>query len=284
MSKTKSKETNTTKNCFFITPIGKNDSPEHKKLTGIMNNILEPVLKSKDYKLEVAHTMDTPGSINDQIFTSIIESELVIVNLSGLNANVMYEVAVRHSFGKPCIMICENGTNLPFDLIADRTIFFDDSIEGSGILKDEILKKIVHLEQDGTHDNPVYRALKKTAIRSESQENSGTNVLIDMLEDLTIRVMNIEGASKQSYSSKNDKKNKSKKYISNSSYNTNSSHISEILRVAKYLRMDLGRKPEISEIAVELDVPIGYIMDVLAISNFEDFVDIDLSSAENYLY
>ena len=131
-----------TKKCFYITPIGEKSSVQYSKLEGLKENVLKPVLKSIGYELEVAHTIDSPGSINDQIFERIVNSELVIVNLTGLNPNVMYELAVRHSFGKPCVMICESDTKLPFDLLEDRTIFFEDTIKGSGELKVDLENKI----------------------------------------------------------------------------------------------------------------------------------------------
>ena len=80
-----------TKKCFYITPIGEKSSVQYSKLEGLKENVLKPVLKSIGYELEVAHTIDSPGSINDQIFERIVNSELVIVNLTGLNPNVMYE-------------------------------------------------------------------------------------------------------------------------------------------------------------------------------------------------
>ena len=91
------------KKCFYITPIGDKTSPQYSKLEGLKDNVLIPVLDSLGYGLEVAHTIDSPGSINDQIFERIVNSELVIVNLTGLNPNVMYGLAVRHSYGKPCV-------------------------------------------------------------------------------------------------------------------------------------------------------------------------------------
>lgn len=109
------KETNL-KKCFFITPIGEKNSNEFKKLKAIVENVLNKVLEKYDYELIIAHEIHSMGSIGDQVFTNIIGADLVISNLSGWNANVMYETAVAHSFGKPTIMICESGTELPFDL------------------------------------------------------------------------------------------------------------------------------------------------------------------------
>ncbi|HFU5916895.1 TPA: hypothetical protein ACH6KR_002476, partial [Enterococcus faecium] len=105
------------------------------------------------------------GSIGDQVFKSIKNASLVISDLTGLNPNVMYETAVAHSFGKPTIIIVENDgdTTLPFDLSSDRAIFYDNSIEGTGNLKNDLESKIKHIEETSVYDNPVLRVMKQAA-------------------------------------------------------------------------------------------------------------------------
>lgn len=178
------------KKCFFITPIGDSKSNEFEKLEGLIENVLNPVLEEKNYEIIVAHTIQNLGSINDQIFRNIIESDLIISNLTGLNANVMYETAVAHSFGKPTIMISESGTNLPFDLKTDRTIFFNDSIKGTGLLKNEILRKITQLEEDSTTDNPIVRVIESSKLKEQlSKETlSGDETIMKLVLDLSQKV------------------------------------------------------------------------------------------------
>ncbi|MEV4926372.1 hypothetical protein [Streptomyces roseoverticillatus] len=61
------------------------------------------------------------GDINEQICRHVIESDLVIADVSGGNPNVMYELGLRHVTGKPTIHIGEAG-QLPFDIASIRTI------------------------------------------------------------------------------------------------------------------------------------------------------------------
>ncbi|HHD7897576.1 TPA: hypothetical protein ACOW36_001705 [Enterococcus faecalis] len=184
------KETNL-KKCFFITPIGEKDSNEYKKLQAIVSNVLNKVLKNHGYGLIVANDIHAIGSIGDQVFTNIIEADLVISNLSGWNANVMYETAVAHSFSIPTIMICERGTQLPFDLINDRTIFFEDTIEGTGMLIDELDKKIPEFQKDVKIDNPVIRVIERKALAENIEGKTDDNsqimrLLLDINDRLDI--------------------------------------------------------------------------------------------------
>ena len=153
------------KTCFFVTPIGKPNSSEFKKMTALLNNVINPIIESYGYEAVVAHKIQEIGSIGDQVFKSIKDASLVISDLTGLNPNVMYETAVAHSFGKPTIIIVENDGNtaLPFDLASDRAIFYENSIEGTGNLKGDLESKVRHIEETSVYDNPVLRVMKQAA-------------------------------------------------------------------------------------------------------------------------
>lgn len=189
------KETNL-KKCFFITPIGEKNSNEFKKLKAIVENVLNKVLEKYDYELIIAHEIHSMGSIGDQLFTNIIGADLVISNLSGWNANVMYETAVAHSFGKPTIMICESGTELPFELINDRTIFFEDTIEGTGALIEELDKKIPKISEDSTADNPVTRVIRRKALEDDLKgETDNDSRILGLLLDMDKRLSMYEDSN-----------------------------------------------------------------------------------------
>ncbi|MBO0427609.1 hypothetical protein JZO82_00390 [Vagococcus fluvialis] len=179
------------KRCFFITPIGSEGSEEYKKLEAIKKNILEPVLESFEIELIVAHDIHEIGSIGDQVFKSILDAKLIVSNMTGLNPNVMYETAVAHSFGIPTIMICENGTKLPFDLTNDRTIFFDNSIEGSGKLMEQLKLKIPKNLGDKKADNPVYRVIDQFASKdfvSQMEDGDPNKHILEALNSIAERM------------------------------------------------------------------------------------------------
>lgn len=237
-----------TKKCFYITPIGEKSSVQYSKLEGLKENVLKPVLKSIGYELEVAHTIDSPGSINDQIFERIVNSELVIVNLTGLNPNVMYELAVRHSYGKPCVMICESDTKLPFDLLAERTIFFEDTIKGSGELKVDLESKIKSA-LDGGNDNPVTRAVTKAAIlEGNSSENEPLKLILSELNLLGKRLDNLEMKNNTDY------QREIHTYSSNIKKNP-SIGMNKYARTYELLSRALEREASPEEVGAELGIP-----------------------------
>jgi hypothetical protein len=50
---------------------------------------------------------------------------LVVADLTDGNANVSYELALRHVVGKPVVQMVAKGQQIPFDVMDTRTISFD---------------------------------------------------------------------------------------------------------------------------------------------------------------
>lgn len=148
------------KKCFVITPIGGPTDSIRRHIDGIIDQAITPALMYK-FDIDVSHRKYEIGSINDKIIESIYKADLVIANLTQLNANVMFELAVRYCFGKPVIVIAEKGTNLPFDIIDQNTIFYINDAMGVGELRDTIVEFESNIDYDCTTYGPIYSSLGK---------------------------------------------------------------------------------------------------------------------------
>lgn len=188
------------KRCFIITPIGNSSDDIRRHTDGIIDAVLEPVLTEFEYRLIVAHRINKTGSINKQVINGIYDADLIIANLTGLNANVMYELAFAHSIGKPTIMIAEDGvTKLPFDISTERTIFCKNDFKGTIELKNLLIDVLTELHKSGEKediiDNPIYSWLN-TSIYEKTIVNklksNGINNDIDAFEYILQRLDNIE--------------------------------------------------------------------------------------------
>jgi hypothetical protein len=77
------------------------------------------------YKPLRADRIHKAGHINAQVLAYIADAPLAVADLTGLNPNVMYELAVRHASGRPVCQLASSETTLPFDISGLRTVFFD---------------------------------------------------------------------------------------------------------------------------------------------------------------
>lgn len=172
-TKTKDKKT-----CFVITPIGDNNSDIRRHIDGIIDQAIVPALGEK-YEIEVAHRKYEIGSINDRVIKSVVEADLVIANLTTTNPNVMYELAIRHSFGKPVIVIAEEGTKLPFDVVVENTIFYLNDPTGASDLKQKLIEYEKPIDLEKKEYGPVYNVINKIPLYNEVE--SGKDVSNDKL-------------------------------------------------------------------------------------------------------
>ena len=174
------------KKCFIITPIGEEGSDTREKAEGVIESIT-PVLDELDFELYVPHRMPQPGSITKQILECILNYDLVVSNLTELNPNVMYELAVRHSTAKPVITIAEFGTKLPFDITTERTIFYSNDMRGVPKLQKELRLSINSINFDQPeYDNPIYRAQRDFKFKEIATEGKDVYI-IEQLDELKNR-------------------------------------------------------------------------------------------------
>jgi hypothetical protein len=113
--------------CFYITPIGSDDSVERKHADLFMSSLVQPALEELGMTVVRADQIGEPGMITSQILEYLKRARLAIADLSYLNPNVFYEVALRHALRLPVVQIIRKADRLPFDVNQSRTLVFDTS-------------------------------------------------------------------------------------------------------------------------------------------------------------
>ncbi|PNA02707.1 MULTISPECIES: hypothetical protein [unclassified Pseudomonas] len=111
--------------CFYITPIGSEESIERKHADLFMSSLVQPALEELGLTVVRADHIGDPGMITTQVLEYLKRSKLAIADLSYLNPNVFYEVALRHALRLPVVQIIRKSDRLPFDVNQSRTLVFD---------------------------------------------------------------------------------------------------------------------------------------------------------------
>ncbi|NTI64155.1 hypothetical protein G6L85_21810 [Agrobacterium rhizogenes] len=147
------------KRCFVVGPIGADDSDDRIHADWLLEAIIQPVFDAhfSDFVVERADKISNPGQITTQIITALLEAELVIADLTTLNANAFYEIGIRHTIQKPIIHMFLEGQSIPFDIAAFRSIKFSRRRPSDLRVAKDTLKAFVQeaISEDHEIDNPV---------------------------------------------------------------------------------------------------------------------------------
>jgi hypothetical protein len=170
------------KRCFLITPIGADLTETRRRADGLLAAVLRPVLGDLGFEVIVSHEISAPGSITKQVIEHLLNAELVVANLSELNPNVMYELAVRHCVRLPVVALAEFGTKLPFDISDERTIFFSNDMAGVEDLKPRLRHAVQGALKEGSVDNPVYRAATQHVMKEVAAGNDVQKFILERVE------------------------------------------------------------------------------------------------------
>jgi len=183
------------KRAFIVTPIGGAESNTRRAADGLIVSVLEPLLDDLGYDVYVAHKISLTGSITKQVIEHLLEDDLVVCNLSELNPNVMYELAVRHATGRPVVTIAESGTRLPFDIADERTIFYVNDMRGVAELTPSLREAISSTVVRPDQDNPITRVRQHRALIDSLDQGDAKSILIDRLDDIESLLRQINSVS-----------------------------------------------------------------------------------------
>lgn len=147
--------------CFVVAPIGNENSETRRNSDLLLKYVIRPVILECGYEDAVrADKIAAPGIITSQVLQRILQVDLVIADLSERNANVFYELAIRHATRKPLIQMIAKGEQIPFDVGMVRTIYFDiKDLESVDQTKETLTNQIRHLID---HPDDVESPLSQT--------------------------------------------------------------------------------------------------------------------------
>jgi hypothetical protein len=109
---------------FVISPIGASGTESRRKANQALKYVIKAALEP-EYRVIRADQEDSPDSISAKMIERIIESGLVVADLTDSNPNVFYELAVAHSFQRPVVHIMDAQQSPPFDVVDQRVIPYD---------------------------------------------------------------------------------------------------------------------------------------------------------------
>jgi len=106
--------------CFVAMPFQALYEAEYER-------VIKPAIEEVGLACIRGDEIYTRQSIVQDIWQAIRNARLIVAELSGRNANVMYEIGLAHAIGKPIVLLTRNEEDVPFDLRALRYIYYDQT-------------------------------------------------------------------------------------------------------------------------------------------------------------
>lgn len=143
--------------CFVISPIGEDGSPERDAADWFLE-IVRQALETT-FVIQRADVHKKSGLITSQIIQLIEAADLIVVDLTGHNPNVHYELGVAHAREKVVVPMMMKGDRLPFDNAHMRTIFYSRAHPKDYAAAVASLRDAVAIALAEPVQNPVTHAL-----------------------------------------------------------------------------------------------------------------------------
>jgi hypothetical protein len=111
--------------CFVAMPTGRNEA-ERLAYYSWYRLVYQPAAEKAGYVADLQRLESAPVNIVQEIRRKLVDAPMALFDIGGLdesdaaNPNVMYELGIRHSFGKPSILY--SVTRPPFDVDGQNTI------------------------------------------------------------------------------------------------------------------------------------------------------------------
>lgn len=109
-----------------------------------------PLFREKGIEIRKADEIFSTNPVYDDIVQEIQNAQIIVVDISGKNPNVFYELGIAHTLkqSQTIILTHDEYTGMPFDIAHFRIIHYDNTIEGSNKLKNSIAQTIDYILTD----------------------------------------------------------------------------------------------------------------------------------------
>jgi hypothetical protein len=185
------------KKCFVIMPISDQDGYDKGHFTRVYNYLIIPACKKAGFEPIRADDEIKTNHIVIDIIKKILNSDIVICDLSAKNPNVMYELGIRQAFNKKTVLIKDYKTSRVFDIQGLRTIDYDENLRIDDVQEkiNKISDTLIATNESSSDEvNSLLQLLAiKPATYPENYEISKeSNLILDGLQDLSKRISKIE--------------------------------------------------------------------------------------------
>lgn len=149
----------TEKICFIVTAIGESGTETRDRADEVFSYLIAPVCEELGYKPVRVDQVDAVDNINETIINYLKTAPMVVADMTGHNPNAFYELGFRQALELPLVPIIQSGNGLPFDVISQRTVFYNLSVGKIEQSKRDLKAKMKSFENFEMPENRAERSL-----------------------------------------------------------------------------------------------------------------------------
>ena len=182
--------------CFVIMPISTPQGYEEKHFNRVYKHLIKPACDS-EYDILRADEVKSTNYIIIDVLHRIIESDLVICDLSSRNPNVLYELGIRQAFNRPVVLLKDKITDRIFDIQGLRTIEYDENLRVD-IIKNDIASLVDAIRETRKRTpkdvNSLIQLLgvTKAELSPSTELSPDSSVILSAIQDISHRFNRIE--------------------------------------------------------------------------------------------
>lgn len=125
--------------CFHLCPFA-------EPFNTIYKDHVTRALTSQGFTISRADEIYGTEPIMDDIWEAINTATLITADVTGRNPNVMYEIGMAHTVGKPVIILTQSMDDVPFDLKHYRCLVYEYTPRGCSSLEERLTATVKALK------------------------------------------------------------------------------------------------------------------------------------------
>jgi hypothetical protein len=186
-----------TKTCFVVMPISDVAPYPTGHFSRVYEYIIKPACEAAGYQSLRADDVASANFIVLDILHRIINSDLVVCDLSARNPNVLCELGLRQAFDRPVVLMKDSLTDRIFDIQGFRTLDYNEALRVDTVQQDirNLVAAIGATAAPAAHEvNSLVGLLgiEKAEVKERAQISDDTALVLSAIKDLGQRLSRVE--------------------------------------------------------------------------------------------
>lgn len=149
--------------CYVSAPFGRKTDANGREIDfdDLYHDVLEPAIAAEGIDVTRADDATTGGTVHRGLLRAVVASDVFVADLTTANANVMYELGVRHALRRGVtLIITADSIRIPYNLSLMQVLSYELDDGGRMREPERFRKQLARRVRDGltrvSNDSPMY--------------------------------------------------------------------------------------------------------------------------------